>query len=74
MPRKYGCMPTMSLLRFLTIREKVLLPMKLPFSAYLNEDTSIDLDFYRAIGEVEIVVSRDGEVFIPLRKMSRLLC
>lgn len=38
------------------------LPMELPFSAYLNEDASIDLDFYRAIGEVEIVVFRDGEM------------
>ena len=38
------------------------IPMVTPFSAYLNDDSSIDLDFYQAIGEVEIVVSRNGEV------------
>ena len=38
------------------------MPLLLPFSAYLNDDFSIDLDFYHVIGEVEITVSQNGIV------------
>ncbi|WP_455588936.1 DUF3244 domain-containing protein [Bacteroides rodentium] len=38
------------------------MPLLLPFSAYLNDDFSIDLDFYHAIGEVEITIFQNGDV------------
>lgn len=38
------------------------MPLLLPFSAYLNDDFSIDLDFYNAIGEVEITISQNGKI------------
>lgn len=34
----------------------------IPFSAFLNDNHSIDLDFYQPIGEVEIVISQNGIV------------
>lgn len=33
-----------------------------PISVFLNDDHSIDLEFYQPIGEVEIVISKDGIV------------
>lgn len=38
------------------------IPMAVPFAAFLNEDCSIDLDFYQAVGEIEIVISQNGIV------------
>lgn len=38
------------------------IPMAVPFAAFLNEDCSIDLDFYQAVGEIEIVISQNGAV------------
>jgi len=37
------------------------IPMAVPFSAFLNEDCSIDLDF-QAVGVIEIVISQNGAV------------
>ena len=34
------------------------IPMDVPFSAFLNDD----LEFYRSIGEIEIVISQNGDV------------
>lgn len=34
----------------------------IPFSAFLNNNHSIDLDFYQPIGEVEIVISQNGTI------------
>mgnify|MGYP003101498001 CR=1 FL=1 len=36
--------------------------MDVPFSAFLNDDYSIDLEFYQSIGEIEIVISQNGDV------------
>ena len=36
------------------------IPSVIPFSAFLNDDHSIDLDFYQPIGEIEIVISQGG--------------
>lgn len=33
-----------------------------PFSAFLNDDHSIDMEFYQAIGEIEIIISQNGNV------------
>ena len=33
-----------------------------PFLAFLNDDHSIDLEFYQSIGEIEIVISQNGDV------------
>ena len=41
------------------------IPMAIPFSAFLNEDCSIDLDFYQAVGEIEIIISQNGAVVYP---------
>ena len=30
--------------------------------AFLNDDYSIDLEFYQSIGEIEIVISQNGDV------------
>lgn len=38
------------------------IPMAIPFSAFLNDNHSIDLDFYQPIGEIEIVISQNGIV------------
>lgn len=38
------------------------IPMDVPFSAFLNDDYSIDLEFYQSIGEIEIVISQNGDV------------
>ena len=38
------------------------IPMAVPFAAFLNEDCSVDLDFYQAVGEIEIVISQNGTV------------
>lgn len=38
------------------------IPMAVPFAAFLNEDCSIDLDFYQAVGEIEIIISQNGTV------------
>lgn len=38
------------------------IPIAIPFSAFLNEDCSIDLDFYQAVGEIEIIISQNGTV------------
>lgn len=38
------------------------IPSTIPFSAFLNGNHSIDLDFYQPIGEVEIVISQNGTV------------
>lgn len=38
------------------------IPMTIPFSAFLNDDKSIDLDFYQEIGEIEIIISQNGIV------------
>lgn len=32
------------------------------FLAFLNDDHSIDLEFYQSIGEIEIVISQNGDV------------
>lgn len=34
----------------------------MPTPYHPNDDSSIDLDFYQAIGEVDIAISRNGEV------------
>lgn len=36
------------------------IPMLVPFSAFLSESHSIELDFYEAIGEIEIIISQNG--------------
>ena len=36
--------------------------MLVPFSAFLSESHSIELDFYEAIGEIEIIISQNGDV------------
>ena len=38
------------------------IPFGIPISASLNDSHSIDLDFYQAIGEIEIVISQHGTV------------
>ena len=38
------------------------IPMLVPFSAFLSESHSIELDFYEAIGEIEIIISQNGDV------------
>ena len=38
------------------------IPMAVPFAAFLNEDCSVDLDFYQAVGEIEVVISQNGTV------------
>lgn len=38
------------------------IPMAIPFSAFLNEDRSINWDFYQALGKIEIVISQNGIV------------
>lgn len=35
---------------------------EIPFSAFFNDNYSIDLDFYQPISEVEIVISQNGIV------------
>lgn len=35
------------------------IPMAIPFSAFLNDNHSIDLDFYQPIGEIEIEISQN---------------
>lgn len=37
------------------------LPMA-PFSVYLNDSHTVDVDFYQPIGEIEIIISQNGEV------------
>lgn len=43
-------------------KEPRTIPMAIPFSAFLNDNHSIDLDFYQPIGEIEIVISQNGIV------------
>ncbi len=38
------------------------IPMLVPFSAFLSESHAIEFDFYEAIGEIEIVISQNGDV------------
>ena len=38
------------------------IPPVTPFLAFLNDDHSIDLEFYQSIGEIEIVISQNGDV------------
>lgn len=38
------------------------IPMAIPFSAFLNDDKSVDIDFYQEIGEIEIIISYCGIV------------
>ena len=38
------------------------IPSATPFLAFLNDDHSIDLEFYQSIGEVEIAISQNGNV------------
>lgn len=38
------------------------IPPVTPFSLFLNDDHSIDLEFYQSIGEIEIVISQNGDV------------
>lgn len=38
------------------------IPIKVPFSAFLNDDHSIDLDFYKPVGEIDIIISQDGTI------------
>ena len=38
------------------------IPPVTPFLAFLNDDHSIDLEFYQSIGEVEIAISQNGNV------------
>lgn len=38
------------------------IPMAIPFSAFLNDDKSVDIDFYQEIGEIEIIISQNGSV------------
>ena len=42
------------------------IPMLVPFSAFLSESHSIELDFYEAIGEIEIIISQNGDVIYSL--------
>lgn len=44
------------------------IPSVIPFSAFLNDDHSIDLDFYQPIGEVEIVISQNGTIIHSFRE------
>ena len=44
------------------VNEPRSLPMLVPFSAFLSESHSIELDFYEAIGEIEIIISQNGDV------------
>lgn len=59
-------MPMMSLLRSLKLQRTVLLLclVVLPFSVYLNDNHSIDLEFYQSVGEVEIEISQGGIVIL----------
>lgn len=38
------------------------LPIAIPFSAFLDDDKSINIDFYQEIGEIEIIISHNGSV------------
>lgn len=38
------------------------MPSPVPFSAFLNDNHSIDLEFYQPVGEVEIIISQNGKV------------
>lgn len=38
------------------------LPMAISFSAFLNDDKSVDIYFYQEIGEIEIIISQNGSV------------
>lgn len=40
------------------------MPVVLPFSVYLNDNHSIDLEFYQSVGEVEIEISQGGIVIL----------
>ena len=42
--------------------KSVSIPPVTPFLAFLNDDHSIDLEFYQSIGEIEIVISQNGDV------------
>lgn len=37
------------------------IPMS-PFSVFMNDDNTIDLDFYEQVDEIEIIISQNGEV------------
>lgn len=38
------------------------IPLAIPFSVFLNDNHSIDLMFYLSVGEVEIVISQNGNI------------
>lgn len=33
-----------------------------PFSVFLNDNQAIDINFYQPVGEIEIIISQNGEV------------
>lgn len=33
-----------------------------PFAVFLNDGHAVDMDFYQPIGEIEIIISQNGEV------------
>lgn len=37
-------------------------PLQVPFSAFLNDNHSIDLEFYQPVGEVEIIISQNETI------------
>lgn len=38
------------------------IPIAIPISAFTSENHSIELDFFEAVGEVEIIISHDGTI------------